>query len=457
MITKLMITKVIAGLLATLAMSTANARLDSARPDEVLEWNEIMVTHMMELPPTTHTRLGAMMHLAVFEAVQAASGAPAQAATRAATITAAHRILRANLPAKAAELDAAREVSLARISNGRGKREGIDLGEAAAAAMIAARTGDGSDLEEFHVPDSVDPGVWQPTPACPPAGGVFLHWRNVRPFALRRAEQFRSAPPPALGSHRYAKSYMEVMKVGGRDSTARPPDRADVARMYAVVGDGILWNPVARQLASVGRHSLVQNARTFALLNMALADAAIAVTETKYYYDFWRPETAIVAAGADGNDRTDPLPSFTPLIPTPCFPGYPSGHAVLSHAARKVLERVFGSGGHAIVVASPELPGVVLRYSRLEDLTTDVDDARVFGGIHFRFDQTAGAEQGRKVGAYVWKHGLGAEAKQQGARPALSESAARQAGSAARPAAPPEATAVPLVSRSHRSDIRRGP
>jgi hypothetical protein len=396
MITKPM-TRMIAGLLATLAMSTANAK-----PDVVLEWNEIMVTHMMELPPTTHTRLGAMMHLAVFEAVQAASGASAQAAA----IAAAHRVLRANLPAKAAELDAAREASLARISNGRGKREGIDMGEAAAAGIIAARAGDGSEPEEFHVPDSVDPGVWQLTPGCPPAGGVFLHWRNVRPFALRRAEQFRSAPPPALGSHRYAKSFAEVKVLGGRDSTSRPADRAEVARMYAAVGDGILWNPVARQLATAGRYSMAQNARTFALLNMALADAAIAVTETKYYYDSWRPETAVVAAGADGNERTDPLPSFVPLIPTPCFPGYPSGHAVLSHAARKVLERVFGARGHAIVVASPELPGVVLRYSTLEDLTTDIDDSRVHGGIHFRFDQTAGAEQGRKVGVYVLKHGL---------------------------------------------------
>jgi hypothetical protein len=417
MITKPMITKMIAGLLATLVMSTANAR-----SDVVLEWNEVMVTHMTELPPTTHTRLGAMMHLAVFEAVQAASGASAQvaagasanAAARAAAISAAHRVLRANLPAKAAELDAARQASLARIANGSGKREGIDIGEAAAARMIAARAGDGSEPEEFHVPDSVDPGVWQLTPACPPAGGVFLHWRNVRPFALRRAEQFRSPPPPALGSHRYAKSYAEVRAVGSRDSQSRPPHRADVARMYAAVGDGILWNPVARQLASKSRHSMAQNARTFALLNMALADAAIAVTETKYHYDFWRPETAIVAAGADGNDRTEPLPSFIPLIATPCFPGYPSGHAVLSHAARKVLESVFGARGHAIDVSSSELPGVVLSYSELEDLTSDIDDARVHGGIHFRFDQTAGAEQGRKVGAYVLKHGLRPHANWQG-------------------------------------------
>ena len=185
-----------------------------------------------------------------------------------------------------------------------------------------------------------------------------------------------------------------------------PQDRADVVRMYATVGDAILWNPIARQLATARHASLSQNARTFALLNMALSDAAVAVLETKYHYNFWRPETAIPAAGSDGNERTDPDPSYVPFISTPCFPSYPSGHATSSYAAREVLERIFGRRGHAIVVSTPAIPDVILKYTRLRDITSDIDDARVYGGIHFRFDQEGGAEQGRQVGAYVYRHGL---------------------------------------------------
>jgi hypothetical protein len=395
--------KMIIGM-CVLACSAANAGNDHTRIDPVLEWNEIMVAQIAEQPPTLHTRLGAMMHIAVFEAV---SKAPRGASAHAAAIGAAHGVLRANFPDEAAGLDAAREKSLARVPQGPGKREGIAAGEAAAAAILQARTGDGAEAEEFHTPASAEPGVWQLTAGCPPAGGVFPHWRKVRPFALQRADQFRSAPPPALDSDRYAQAFNEVKENGGRDSTSRPPHRADVAHFYAVVGDGLLWNPVARQIAAARRQSLAQNARAFALLNIALADAAIAVTETKYHYQTWRPETAIPAAATDGNDGTEPQASFVPLIGTPCFPAYPSGHATLSYAAREVLERIYGTQGHMIVLESTQVPQVKLRYRTLEEITTDVDDSRVYGGIHFRFDQTAGATQGRAIGEYVVAHALG--------------------------------------------------
>jgi hypothetical protein len=396
--------RMIIGMCVVFAWSAARAGNDHTRIDPVLEWNEIMVAQIAEQPPTLHTRLGAMMHIAIFEAVNKAQrGASAHAAA----VSAAHGVLRANFPDEAAELDAAREKSLSRVPQGPGKREGISLGEAAAAAILASRTGDGSEAEEFHTPASTEPGVWQLTAGCPPMGGVFLHWRKVRPFALQRADQFRSAPPPALDSSRYAQAFNEVKENGGRDSTSRPPDRADVARFYAVVGDGLLWNPVARQIAAARRQSLAQNARAFALLNIALADAAIAVTETKYHYQTWRPETAIPAAATDGNDRTEPQSAFAPLIETPCFPAYPSGHATLSYAAREVLERIYGTRGHTIVLESTRVPQVKLRYRTLEEITTDVDDSRVYGGIHFRFDQTAGATQGRAIGEYVVDHALG--------------------------------------------------
>jgi hypothetical protein len=392
------------GMLLAFGWGKAHAGNDHIRIDPVLEWNEIMVAQIAEQPPTLHTRLGAMMHIAVFEAVnKSLRGASAHAAV----VSAAHGVLRANFPDGAAELDAARERSLSRVPPGPGKREGIAIGEAAAAAILEARTGDGSEAEEFHTPASTEPGVWQLTAGCPPAGGVFPHWRKVRPFALRRADQFRSVPPPALGSNRYAQAFNEVKENGGRDSTSRPQHRTDIARFYAVVGDGLLWNPVARQIAAARRQSLAQNARAFALLNIALADAAIAVTETKYHYNTWRPETAIPAAATDGNDGTEPQASFAPLIETPCFPAYPSGHATLSYAAREVLEHIFGTQGHTIELESTRVPQVKLRYRTLEEITTDVDDSRVYGGIHFRFDQTAGASQGRAIGEYVVDHALG--------------------------------------------------
>lgn len=209
-----------------------------------------------------------------------------------------------------------------------------------------------------------------------------------------------------MTGRRYARDYDEVKRVGAGDSTERPPDRANAVRVYAAVGDAVLWNSVARQLAAARRRSLVENARAFALLNMALHDAGVAVIDTKYHYRVWRPETAIVAGATDGNDATDPDATFAPFIPAPCFPSYPSGHASTSYAAREILERLYGRHGHAIVVATPAVPDVRLEYTRLRDITSDIDDARVYGGIHFRFDQEGGAEQGRGVGAYVYRHSL---------------------------------------------------
>ncbi|MEX2124063.1 MAG: vanadium-dependent haloperoxidase [Woeseia sp.] len=387
-----------------------------ARSGVVLEWNEIMVALVEDQPPPLQNRFAAITQLAVFEAVNAVTGeyepylgtvTPLPGASAdAAAVSAAHDVLQNYFPDRAAFLDAARASSLAGIPEGSAKDGGIAIGEMAAAYMIAARANDGSELPESYLPSSSNPGDWQLTPDCPATGGVFLHWRNMVPFAIRSADQFRSHPPPALTGGKYTSAYREVTEVGGRHSAERPQDRTNVARLYAVSSDAALWNPVARQIATTRRHSLSRNARTFALLNMALSDGGVAVMETKYHYNFWRPETAILAAGNDGNERTEPDSSYVPFITAPCFPSYPSGHATTSYAAREVLERIFGSGGHSITVSSPALPDVTLRYRKLKDITFDIDDARVYGGIHFRFDQDEGAEQGRRLGAYIYRHSL---------------------------------------------------
>ena len=399
------------GMIGALALGTANAHEDA-----VLEWNRIAFDALLEQPPPSQMRFGAIVQLAVFEGVNAITGdyestldtvnAQHDASAPAAVVSAAHHVLSSYLPERAAEFDAARDQSLGRIPEGPARQAGIAVGKAAAIAVMASRENDGSESPESYLPSSMEPGQWQLTKGCPPTGGVFLHWRKVKPFVIRSAEQFRPPPPPELNSARYARAYNDVLVNGARDSTQRPPDRTTVAKFYAIFGDAVLWNPVARQLAQARRQTLAQNARTFALMNLALHDLAVTLVEAKYHYHFWRPETAIPAGGTDGNERTEADASYVPLIETPCHPSYGSGHAGTSAAARAVLEHSFGLRGHQIVLTTPALPGVVLRYSALDQLTDDIDDARVFGGIHFRFDQAAGGEQGRRVGDYVWRHAL---------------------------------------------------
>jgi hypothetical protein len=401
-----------AGLACSMLLSTAAMSAN----DPVLEWNAIMVRTTVGQNPFFQARFAAITQLAVFEAVNSIEkdfdpylgtiAAPRSASADAAAVTAAHGVLKNYFPASAADLDAARATSLTQIADGIRKREGIAVGEAAAAAMIALRADDGAAPPEFHVPSSTAPGEWQPTPSCPPAGGALLQWRNLRPFSIETSDQFRSAPPPALRSWRYARDYLEVKRFGGVNSTARTQDRADVARFYAATAPVPVWNSTASQVAVEQSRSMSETARALALINLAISDAQASVMETKYHYRFWRPETAIRAGDTDGNLLTRADPAFMPFVTTPCFPSYGSAHGSSSGAAREVLERVFGPRHHSIMLSNPAVVGVVLQYSTFRQITSDIDDARVYGGIHFRFDQESGAKLGRQVGAYVHRNTL---------------------------------------------------
>jgi hypothetical protein len=269
------------------------------------------------------------------------------------------------------------------------------------------REDDGWDDVVAYTPGT-EPGDWQPTPpAFAPA--LLPHWGRVTPFALDSGAQFRPPPPPALRSRKYAKDYNEVMLVGRFDSPVRPQHRTDVARFYAAATPVQVWNSAARQASAAQGMSLSENARIFALVGMAMADGSIATFNTKYHYDFWRPVTAIRNGDLDGNDDTARDAEWLPLITTPPFPGYPSAHATLSGAARAVLDQAFGRRGHAITLTTPSLPNIQLNYTDWRDITDDIDDARVYGGIHFRFDQRAGATQGRRIGKYVLRNYLRSE------------------------------------------------
>ena len=388
----------------------------SARADAVLEWNRILLNTLPPLNPFVATRVAAITHLAIFEAVNAVTAdhepylgtisAPPGASAEAAAGAAAHRVLVHFFPASAAALDAAKAQFLAGIQDGQQKDDGIAVGEAAATAMIASRADDGSSPPAFFLPAASGAGDWQLTPLCSPSGGVSLHWGGVAPFGMRSGSQFRAPRPPALESSRYRKSYDEVKEAGASASLSRSQHLAEVAQFYNLLFPTALWNRVARQIAEIAGGALSQNARAFALLNMSAADGLIAVIETKYHFAFWRPETAIRAGAVDGNRKTEPDPDFTPFIGTPCHPSYPSGHAAVSNAASGILRRLWGDGGHSITLDNPPASALVLHYSRLSDVTADIDNARIYGGIHFRFDQEAGTRQGQAIAKYIFRRYL---------------------------------------------------
>jgi hypothetical protein len=389
----------------------------AARADTVTDWNAIMQA-TVSAPPTNpffQARWGAIVQLAVFEAVNAIEGdyepylggvivAPPGASTEAATIAAAYRTLVVLRPGSTTTLDALRATSLAAIPDGPAKDAGIVAGEDAAAAMLLLRANDGSGAVIPYTPGT-NPGDWQPTPPQV-APAAFTQWGQVTPFGMAEGSQFRLPPPPALRTGKYAIDYLEVMLVGRVDSAFRPQDRTDVAQFYAAATPVQVWNSAARQASAAQGKTLSENARIFALLGMAICDGSIAVFETKYQYNFWRPVTAIRGGGIDGNSLTDPDPDWLPLIATPPFPGYASAHATLSGAARAVLARFFGKDGLAVTLTHPGAPGIVLDYTAWEEITDDIDDARVYGGIHFRFDQETGAHQGRQVGSYILRNFL---------------------------------------------------
>ena len=407
-----------------LARTIAGATLTAAclmtpaatRADVVLDWNAVMTATVAGQNAFNEARIATITQLAVFEAVNAVTGkyepylgtvvAPRGASREAAAIVAAHDVLVHYLPTSAATVTPARDAALALIPDGPSKEDGIAVGADAAAAMIADREGDGSSPPQFYPPAPAAPGVWQATPSCTAAGGVLLHVGNVTPFGLESGDQFRADPPPALTSFRYARDYFVVKKLGRIDSPYRPQDRSDVARFYGLVLGVQTWNPAVRQVAADEGKSLTYNARAFALLNMAIVDGLIAVMDTKYQETFWRPETAIRGGGTDGNRLTVADPAWTPFITVPCHPSYPSAHAVLAGGAREIAERLFGKSGHSIVLSSASVPGIVLHYTRFKDIARDIDEARVYGGVHYRFDQEVGGRMGEKVGRHLYHHHL---------------------------------------------------
>ena len=396
----------------------------AARADAVLDWNKIAVDTAVanQQNPFAQARYAAIVQLAVFEAVNAIKGdykpylgtimASPHASAQAAAIEAAYKVLSTYFtdPASQAALAADRTQSLASIPNNQAKLDGIAVGDAAAQVMIALRANDGSSPPQFNIPGPAVPGVWQATPSCPVMNGIGVgiafQWQNVTPFGIRHASDFLLSPPHALTSKRYARTYNEVMTVGSIDSTERPLDRANVVLFYAAESPTQAFNQAARQVAEQQQRSLSENARALALINMAINDSLVTAFFNKYHYNYWRPETAIHAGDLDGNRRTEADPQWAPFIATPCFPGYPSNHGSAANGAAAVMRRLYGEAGHWMTLTNPAVPTIVLHYISFREITDDISDARVFGGIHFRTDQLAGGVLGRAVGKAVYKNNL---------------------------------------------------
>ncbi len=394
----------------------------SAKADVVSDWNTIAVNTAVanKQNPFAQTRYAAIVQLAVFDAVNATTGeyqpylktitASPGASPEAAAIEAAYEVLSNYFPASQANLNAAYISWLATIPDGPAKTAGIATGHAAASAMVALRANDGSSPSQFKVPGPPVPGEWQATASCPivngMAVGIAYQWQNVTPFGIPSAADFLLGAPPLLGSNAYTKAYNEVMTVGSINSTERPPDRANVALFYAASSPTQVFNQAAQQVALEQGRSLSENARALALVNMAMSDSLVASFLNKYHYNFWRPETAIQAGDTDGNPDTAGDPTWAPFIVTPCFPSYPSNHGSAGNGAAEVLRRIYGEAGHAITLTNPAVPTIVLQYSSFKQITDDISDARVYGGIHFRTDQEAGADLGRAVGTAVYKNNL---------------------------------------------------
>jgi len=307
------------------------------------------------------------------------------------------------------------DASLALIPDGTAKADGIAAGRAAAAAILALRTGDGATLAAIPYVPPIGPGFWQPTPnpvpANPPGVISFLPanlpgWGNVTPFALNDGTQFRPDGPPALDSPDYAVAYNEVKSVGAQFSTTRTDEQSEIARFW-YEGSQVGWNRITRTVAASRGLDLWEQARLVALVNIAMADGFIAGWNIRFYYHFWRPVTAIRAGDTDGNTETAADPGWNTYLNTPPIPDYPSTHSALGAAAAEVLARFFGDDEIAFVTTSgAPFGGITRQFSSFSQAAQENADSRVYAGIHFRTACSDGLKLGGKIGKFAVGHVL---------------------------------------------------
>ncbi len=388
--------------------------------DVVLIWNEttLLAIKTAGTPPPQATRNLAMVHAAIYDAVNAIlrigtpylvqGGPPAAASPEAAAAVAAHRVLMSLYPQQMPLFNSVLNQTLRPIPDGPAKANGVTWGQQVAERMLAWRSADGAERRVTYVYGR-SVGQWQPTPPeyKPP---LLPQWSQVSCFCLRNAAQFRPPPPPPLNSVEYARSLNQVKALGGIHSTARTAEQTEIAWFW-LDGEGTStppghWNRIAQTVARSQGNTLEQNARLFAMLNLALADAGIACWECKYGYGFWRPVHAIWYADRDSNPETTADLSWTPLLPTPPFPSYTSGHSTFSGAAAAVLACFFGTDEVPFSSQSEAAQPVTRSFSRFSAAAREAGMSRIYGGIHYDFDNEEGLTCGRLIAEYVCRNFL---------------------------------------------------
>jgi hypothetical protein len=396
-------------------MSTASST------DPVIQWNRSLLTIVRTpgaQPATIHpTRSFAILHVAIYDAVNAIdqthesyavrfSGVSRRASPAAAADAAAHDVLVALYPRLTSTLDATLQQSLTLVPDGVAKKEGIRIGQAVAQGILSLRSNDGANQAPLPYVFGTAPGDYQSTPPNFPKQPQFTHWRNVTPFALKQADQFRPGRPPSLSSDRYADDVNEVQALGVSGGTTATPDEALTGRFW----NGAIqnyWNEIA-QTASLDRHlTIAQEARLFALLNLSFADGVVAFYDAKYTYNRWRPVTAIRAGGTDANPETTADANWLPEVGnTTPDPAYPGAHAVISAAAATILTAVLQRDHLDFAVTSEVLPGVERSFASFSAAANEATESRIFAGVHFRNDLTSGHRLGRDVAEFVLDHFL---------------------------------------------------
>jgi hypothetical protein len=430
-----LIVHILPALMLFVGVSSPSTRVDAATStgtDAAIDWNAIAVQALVAAGPARPGQIVfldlAIVQAAVHDAVQAidrrfepyhvrikgASGSPEAAAAKA-----AHDVLVNILPSQAASLDTTYHDYLA--AHGLAENDpGVRAGELAAAGILALRTNDGRVPNPLPPPfiGGTDPGVWRPTPSFlpgPPPGfaPMALSWLGtVPPFTLKSGHQFRAEPPPPLSSKRYAEDYNEVKALGARFNSARTPEQTQLAYFFAA-NNFILWNRVLRDIAAEHTDNIGDSARLLALGTLAMADSLITAWESKIYYVFWRPITAIQEGDNDGNARTAGDPAWEPLLNTPNYPEYPSGANDVVGALTRMLELFFGTDNITFTVFSQHPLAVpnTRTYHSFSDLSTDTVDVRIYQGIHFRFAEEAAQTQGRQVAEWAFGHFLQPETR----------------------------------------------
>ena len=390
---------------AALLVITVASRVSA---DEVTRWNKIATdaSAVANTNPLTESCVFAILHVAIHDAVNAVesryepyqprtSPAPVAASVEAAIAGAAHDTLVALLPESKVSFDAALEETLRTVADDSKKTAGLEVGRAAAAAILAARKNDGQNRTVEYTPGT-KPGEYRPTaPDFKPA--AMAHWGSVTPFVLKSSAQFRCPEPPPVNSSRDLADLEEVKAIGGSKSVTRTAEQSEIGRYwYESSPQG--WNRIAREVSAARQFDVWENARLFALVNLAMADGYIAGFEDKYYYNYWRPVTAI-------RERGDS--EWLSYLPTPPVPDYPSNHTVEGAAAATVMARFFNTDFVSFSMTSgAPYPGITRKFWSFSEAARENGASRVLCGIHFSTAVNAGYIQGERIGEWAFEHVL---------------------------------------------------